>query len=104
LGGTAKTTVFLEVEGSTVIDFTLSADANAAPVSGTKDQPAVSLHDVETSFRGSVNADERVLINTGATVALAPFFTRETPPITLFSKTFPLIRVSGLLLVSFYRH
>jgi hypothetical protein len=69
-----------------------------------EDQPVVSLDDVETKFRGSLNADEGVSIDAGATAAVAPCFTQKTVPIKLYSRTFPLIRVSDLLSVVFHRY
>jgi hypothetical protein len=97
----AETTVFLELDTSAGVDFKLSAATNAT-VSGTEDHPVVSLDDVGTKFGGSLNADEGVSINAGATAALNPFF-NQTVSITAFSKTFPLFQVSRLFVV-FHRH
>jgi hypothetical protein len=86
------------VDGSAGIDFKLSAQKNATTISGTEDQPVVSLDNVETKFGGSLDADEGVIIEAGATAALTSFFD-QTVSITLFSKTFPLLTVSALLFV-----
>jgi len=91
----------MKLDASAGIDFRLSATTNAT-VSGTEDHPVVSLDDVGTKFEGSVNADEGLLINAGATAALNPFF-NQTVSITAFSKTFPLFQVSRLFVV-FHRH
>ena len=87
------------MDTSAGVDFKLSVATNAT-VSGTEDQTVVSLDDIGTKFGGSLNADEGVLIKAGATAALNPFFD-ETVSITLFSKTFPLFKVSGLYLSSY---
>jgi hypothetical protein len=91
----------MKLDASAGVDFRLSAIKNATE-SGTNDWPVVSLDEVGTKFKGSVNADEGVLINAGATAALNPLF-NQTVSITVFSKTFPLFQVSGLFVV-FHRH
>jgi len=92
LDGAAKTTVFLDIDGSAGLDFSLSAGADFAPVSGTNELPVVALKDVNTTFGGSVGADVGISINAGATAALAPFFD-QTVSVQLFSKTFPIFKV-----------
>ncbi|KIM33069.1 hypothetical protein M408DRAFT_326729 [Serendipita vermifera MAFF 305830] len=89
LNGAAKTTVFLNVDGSAGVDFSLSAGADFTPVSGTNELPVVELKDVETKFGGTVGADVGININAGATAALVPFFD-QTVSVPLFSKTFPI--------------
>ncbi|PVF93429.1 hypothetical protein CPB86DRAFT_109040 [Serendipita vermifera] len=91
LNGLAGATVFLNVDGSAGVDLTLKAAAEATPVSGTIDQPIVSIDDIETKFGGSVAGDVGVSINAGATAALPPFFD-ETVSVELFSKTFPIFK------------
>ncbi|CCA68979.1 hypothetical protein PIIN_02839 [Serendipita indica DSM 11827] len=91
LEGAAKTTVFLNVDGSAGLDFTLSAGADVTPVSGTIEDPVLSLSDVQKKFGGSVGADLGVSVNAGATAALVPFFD-QTVSVELFSKKFPLFK------------
>jgi hypothetical protein len=81
------------VDGSAGVDLSLKAAAEATPVSGTIDQPIVSLGDVETKFGGSVAGDVGVSINAGATASLPPFFDK-TVSVELFSKTFPIFKAS----------
>ena len=92
LDGLAETTVYLDVDGSAGVDFTLSTGADDIPVGGTDDLPVVALEDVGTKFGGTVGADVGVSINAGATAGLLPFFD-QTVSVQLFSKTFPVFKV-----------
>lgn len=94
LNGAAQTTVFLNVDGSAGVDFTLSAGADFTPISGTNELPVVALKDLETKFGGTVGADVGISINAGATASLPPFFD-QTVSVQLFSKTFPVFQVRG---------
>ncbi|KAG8757455.1 hypothetical protein FRC14_002019, partial [Serendipita sp. 396] len=93
LSGAAETTVFLNVDNSAGVDFTLSAGAELTPVSGTLEQPVVDLADVQTKFGGSIGADVGVSIDAGAKASLLPFFD-QTVSVNLFSKTFPIFKKS----------
>jgi hypothetical protein len=91
LGGLAETTVYLDVDGSAGVQFTLSTGADH--IEGeTDDLPVVALEDVDTKFGGTVSADVGVSIDAGATTGLSPFFD-QTVSVQLFSKTFPVFKV-----------
>ncbi|KAG8835103.1 hypothetical protein FRC17_005224 [Serendipita sp. 399] len=91
LSGAAETTVFLNVDNSAAIEFTLSAGAEFTPVAGTIEQPVVDVKEVETKFGGSVGADLGVSIDAGAKAALLPFFDQSVT-VNLFSKKFPIFK------------
>lgn len=93
LEGLAQATVFLNVDGSAALDFTLSADADFTPVSGTNEDPIVGISEVDTKFGGTLSSTLGVSINAGATAALQPIFD-QTAQVQLFSRTFPLFSVS----------
>jgi hypothetical protein len=92
LGDLAKTTVFLDIDGSAGVEFTLSTGPDHHPDSETNGLPVVALKDVETKFGGTVGADVGVSINAGATAGLSPFFD-QTVSVQLFSKIFPVFKV-----------
>jgi hypothetical protein len=108
LGGLAETTVYLDVDGSAGVQFTLSEGQDHIIDGETDGPPVVALEDVDTKFGGTVEADVGVSVNAGATAGLSPFLD-QTVSVQLFSKTFPVFKVrnfyaywTGLLLICWF--